>query len=178
MDKISEDKFTFRHAEPADSEEICILVNSVYRGENSRKGWTTEADMLDGIRITSERVNELILSNNSIILVVCEDNKIVGCVHLEKHGSKCHLGMLSVDVNYQNQGHGKILMDKSEEYAKNEFKCNMMEMKVIGQRTELIEFYLRRGYIKTGDIEYFTLNTHFGNPKIDNLYFEYFIKKI
>jgi len=170
--------YKFRNAAIEDSQFICDLVNSVYRGENAKKGWTTESDLLDGIRINTEKVQEIISSEKNVILLILTTDKIIGCVHLEKNGSKCHLGMLSVDVNYQNGGLGKILMDKSEEYAKNEFKCDMMEMKVIGQRTELVEYYIRRGYFKTGGREPFILNSHFGKPKTDNLYFEYLIKKI
>ena len=171
-------ELTSRTAVPEDAEAINNLVNSVYRGDNAKKGWTSEADMLDGIRIDTENVKELIKSTGSVILLILKEDGIVGCVHLEKKGGKCHLGMLSVDVNYQGKGIGKLLMDKSEGYAKNDLKCDEMEMKVIGQRTELIEYYLRRGYIKTGQTEPFILNTHFGKPKAENLYFEYLVKKL
>ena len=174
-DKIN---FEFRTASPGDAELICELVNSVYRGENSRKGWTTEADFLDGIRINTAKVNELIRLPDNVILVVSFNNKIIGCVQLEKNGSKCHLGMLSVDVKYQNSGIGRMLMDKSEDYAVKDLGCDEMEMKVIGRRTELIDYYLRRGYTKTGEREPFVLNTHFGEPKAGDLYFEYMVKKL
>lgn len=170
--------FEFRSASPGDADLICDLVNSVYRGGNSRKGWTTEADFLDGIRINTAKVNELIRLRDNVILVVSDNNKIIGCVHLVKNGTKCHLGMLSVDVNYQNSGIGRMMMDKSEEYAVNGFGCDEMEMKVIGRRTELIDYYLRRGYSKTGEKEPFVLNTHFGEPKAGDLYFEYMVKKL
>src|SRR4051794_13241714 len=40
----------FREAGPADLGAIVALVESAYRGESSRAGWTTEADLLDGQR--------------------------------------------------------------------------------------------------------------------------------
>ena len=162
----------------ADAAELTRLINSAYRGESSQKGWTTEADLLDGIRIDTDKVNKIISSDNNVILLVTALNKIIGCVHLEKKGSKCHLGMLSVDVNYQNSGIGRMMMDKSEKYAKEDFGCIEMEMKVIGQRSELIAYYLRHGYVKTGEKELFVLNTHFGEPKVNDLYFEYLVKKL
>ena len=169
----------FRPAKISDAESITQLVNSVYRGENAKKGWTTEADLLGGIRITAQRVEELINLSNSVILLALIENIITGCVHLEKKkNGRCHLGMLSVDVNYQNRKLGRALMDKSEEYAREVFGCNEMEMKVIGQRKELIDYYLRRGYIITGEKEFFTLGKHFGDMKIKDLYFEYLTKKI
>lgn len=175
---MPKEEFKFRIAGTEDANTINDLVNSVYRGENAKKGWTSEADLLDGIRITTAKVNEIISADNSVILLVLNINRIIGCVHLEKTGDKCHLGMLSIDVNYQNTGIGKLVMNKSEEYAKKDFGCSEMEMKVIGQRKELIEYYLRRGYNKTGETEPFILNTHFGGPKKDNLYFEYLVKKL
>jgi ribosomal protein S18 acetylase RimI-like enzyme len=166
------------YAFPGHAWEISRLVNSVYRGENSKKGWTTEADLLEGIRITVNKILELIGKKNNEILLAVTDDKIIGCVHLEKINKKCHLGMLSVDVNYQKEGIGKYLMNESEKYAKEVFRCGEMEMKVIGQRKELIEYYIRQGYKLMGEKENFSLNTHFGAPKRNDLYFEYMVKPI
>ncbi|HEY3249665.1 MAG TPA: GNAT family N-acetyltransferase [Ignavibacteria bacterium] len=168
----------FRSATGEDSEKICSLVNSVYRGDNAKKGWTTEADLLGGIRININTVNDVINRENNVILLALIEDKVVGCVHLEKKNSKCHLGMLSVDVDYQDKKIGRALMDESETYAKNTFGCREMEMKVIGQRTELIDYYLRRGYKLTEEKEPFIVSTHFGEPKIDNLYFIYMVKQL
>jgi N-acetylglutamate synthase-like GNAT family acetyltransferase len=168
----------FRKAELNDAENVCALVNSVYRGENSKKGWTTEAYMLDGIRIDKESLKKIISKKDNVIILAINEGEIIGCVHLEQKGNRCHLGMLSVNVNYQDKGIGKKIMEHSEEYAKNEMKCSIMEMKVIGQRKELIDFYIRRGYKITGESEPFLLNTHFGEPKSSDLYFEYLTKEL
>ena len=84
----------FRIGVSEDSQAVSDLVNSVYRGDNAKKGWTTEANLLDGIRINSNKVNEIINTDNNIILLSLKDSKIIGCVHLEKKGNKSHLGML------------------------------------------------------------------------------------
>jgi ribosomal protein S18 acetylase RimI-like enzyme len=176
MEQIEELKF--RTASADDSMSIGDLVNSVYRGDNAKKGWTTEADLLGGIRITREKISEIISSPGNVILLALIENKITGCVHLEKKKNRCHLGMLSVDVNYQNMKLGRAIMDKSEEYAKNVFGSRVMEMKVIGQRRELIDYYLRRGYTITGDMEPFIVNFHFGEPKVNELYFVFMMKEL
>lgn len=176
---MNKDEIKYRAAELTDAESIAGLVNSVYRGENAKKGWTSEADLLGGIRINEKKVEELINIPDSVILLALIENKIAGCVHLEKKSSgRCHLGMLSVDVNYQNMKLGRALMDQSQEYAKDVFGCAEMEMKVIGQRKELIEYYQRRGYIITGEKEFFELGKHFGDIKIKDFYFEYLTKKL
>jgi hypothetical protein len=169
----------FPIAAPGQAGEITSLVNSVYRGENAKKGWTTEAEILDGIRITEEKVTEYINTKNNVIMLTVHDKKIIGCVHLEKENNFCWLGMLSVDVNFQTYGLGKILIEKSESFAKNKFRCDEMKMKVIGVRKELLEYYFRRGYQLTGEREDFILDEDtFGKPFVQGLYFEILAKKL
>ncbi len=169
----------FPLALPKQAGEITLLVNSVYRGEGAKKGWTTEADILGGIRITEEKVREIINTENNIIMLAVYENKIIACVHLEKEGNFCWLGMLSVDVNYQTYGLGKILIAKSEKYVKENFGCDEMKMKVIGIRNELVDYYKRRGYSLTGErVDFITAEETFGEPKIKNLYFEVLSKKL
>lgn len=179
MPSIPIENIQFPLALPVHSGEITSLVNSVYRGENAKKGWTTEADILGGIRISEKKVREIIGSQNNVIILAVLDDKVIGCVHLEKEGNSCWLGMLSVDVNFQTHGIGKIMIEKSEEYASNVFKCGEMKMKVIGIRTELVDYYVRRGYRLTGEREdFFTAEDTFGEPKTDVIYFEILSKRL
>ena len=147
--EMNQNNIIFKIASQADAEEITALVNSVYRGENSKKGWTTEADFLDGIRITEEKIREIINRSNDVIILAKDDNEIIGSVHLENAGEYSYLGMLSVDVNYQAKGIGKLLMNECERYTREVFGLNEIRMKVISRRTELIEYYKRRGYIQS-----------------------------
>lgn len=168
----------FQIAELKDAEDITGLVNSVYRGENSKKGWTTEADFLSGIRITEEKVREIIKSQNDLIILGMIKGNIIGCVHLENAGLYSYLGMLSVDVNYQRKGIGKILIKECERYTKEDLCLKEIKMKVIGRRTELIEYYIRRGYFLTGEREEFGSKTEtFGETK-EKLYFETLKKRL
>src|ERR1700759_310499 len=98
---------------PANEKDIPalnILVNSAYRGEQSKQGWTTEADLLDGIRTDEKSLRELMLQPGSAILKYEEENKILGCVHLKQEGNKIYLGMLTVSPQLQGKGIGKILL--------------------------------------------------------------------
>jgi len=168
---LLKEEIKFRIADAIDAEVIASLVNSVYRGEGAKKGWTTEADLLGGIRINTEMVNKLISSPGNIILLALINDKIVGCVHLEKKNSnKCYLGLLSVDVNYQNKKIGRAMIDKCEAYAKNIYECDEMEMRVFELRKELVEFYLRRGYSLTEKREPFLDNSHVGIPKVRDFF--------
>ncbi len=175
---MDEDNLILHIAVQNDADTIASLVNSVYRGENSKKGWTTEAGFLEGIRITPEKVSVIIESEKGIIIKAVLDGSIIACVHLENKGEYTMLGMLSVDVNFQDKGIGKILINECERYTKTVYKYDEIRMKVISRRTELIDYYLRRGYFLTGEREEFgrSMDT-FGETK-EELYFETLSKKI
>lgn len=165
-------------AVPADASAINDLVNSVYRGENAKKGWTTEADFIGGIRITPEKVEEIIGRPGNVIFNALVDGKLAGCVHLTKHDNYSLLGMLSVDVNLQGKGIAKTLMTECERYTKEVWGLDEIRMKVIGRRTELIDYYKRRNYIVTGELEEFIIaGDAFGEPT-EKLYFEIMSKKL
>ncbi len=105
-----------------------------------------------------------------IILAVLDEN-IIGCVHLENAGTYSYLGMLSVDVNYQDKGIGKILINECERYTRDVFGLNEIRMKVISRRTELIEYYNRRGYSATGELEEFGAHGDTFGDTDEKLYF-------
>lgn len=175
---MNQNTISLKIAIPDEAENITALVNSVYRGENSKKGWTTEADFLSGIRITEEKVKEIIQGKNDIIILAVIDNNIIGCVHLENAGSYSYLGMLSVDVNFQDKGIGKILINECERYTREVFGLNEIKMKVISRRTELIEYYNRRGYNATGELEEFGAHGDTFGDTDEKLYFETLTKSL
>lgn len=143
-----------------------ILVNSAYRGEASKQGWTTEADFVDGIRTNEELLKEIIDHPDSIILKYEEDDKIKGCVYLKQEDDKIYLGMLTVSPSLQNKGIGKILLLASEDEARKR-NCKAVYMGVISVRTELINWYKRQGYFDTGTTRPFPENDpRFGIPKM------------
>ena len=153
-------------AELKDVPELNALVNSAYRGDSSRQGWTTEADLLDGIRVDVQRLEEIINKPGAMILKYADDkNKITACVHLEKKGNKLYLGMLTVSPLLQGKGIGNELLRMAEAEAKK-LLCSSIYMTVITDRIELITWYERHGYINTGEIKPFPHgDPRFGLPK-------------
>ena len=150
----------------ADVSELVQLVNSAYRGDSSRKGWTTEADFLDGIRVTDTSLTETINNPQSFVFKCTNELKqIVGCVLLEKKPDSIYLGMLTVEPNLQGSGIGKILLAKGEDFAR-ENGLNQLEMTVISIRKELIDWYKSKGYKDTGIRKPFPMDDpKFGLPK-------------
>jgi len=141
------------------------LVNHAYRGEEAKKGWTHEADLIDGLlRTDVESLQQLIQKPDAVILKYEQDKKIVGCVYLEKKGERLYLGMLSVMPEIQAKGIGKKLLKAADDHARKN-NCCFIEMTVISVRHELIAWYERNGYRKTSKIEPFPTDGRFGNPR-------------
>lgn len=134
----------------ADIFSIKNLLNSAYRGDASKQGWTTEAHLIAGdVRTDENDVKETMQIEGSIFLKYTNaQNDIIGCVNLQKHEAKIYLGMFSVSPNVQGGGIGKKLLVAAEEYAKQS-GCNSIYMTVISVRTELIDWYKRHGYVDT-----------------------------
>jgi ribosomal protein S18 acetylase RimI-like enzyme len=149
-----------------DALELDKLVNSAYRGDSSRQGWTTEADLLDGTRTDAAAIKELIETPGVAILKYVESNEILACVELKKENDKLYLGMLTVKPILQGKGIGKELLKAAEEEAKI-LKCTSIFMTVISVRQELINWYNRHGYLLTGERKPFAFNDpRFGQPKM------------
>lgn len=149
----------------ADVPELNQLVNSAYRGEISRLGWTTEANLLDGLRIDEQTLYGYFDDSNVIILKNTEESgRITGCVYLEQKAPKLYVGMFSVSPTLQNRGIGRNLLLAAENYAK-QLNCHSLTMTVISSRHELISWYERRGFHPTGEIQPFHEGTRFGVPK-------------
>ncbi len=143
---------------------ILSIVNKAYRGEDSKKGWTTEALLIEGDKRTDEKdIEELINNENSWILKYTLDNKIVANVNLQKQGDALYLGMFSVDPEMQGMGIGKKILLAADEFAK-EKGCKKITMSVISVREELIAWYIKNGYAHTGLEKPFPTENKFGRP--------------
>jgi ribosomal protein S18 acetylase RimI-like enzyme len=135
-----------------DVPELVLLINSSYRGESSKKGWTTEANLIGGQRIDNEGLTEQMADPNAVILKnTNNEGQITGCVYLQKRVDKLYLGMLTVSPTLQANGLGRQLLQAAEEYARS-INYHTITMTVITTRTELLEWYERRGYSKTGEV--------------------------
>jgi ribosomal protein S18 acetylase RimI-like enzyme len=149
---------------PADAAELTKLVNMAYRGETSKKGWTTEAYMLSGNRIDEATVAEY-LANPQVTIPKYTNGtgNIIGCVYLENKTDHLYLGMLSVNPELQAGGIGRILLQQAEVLALQD-GLHTIRMTVISSRTELIAWYQRRGYEATGELLPFHVDQKFGVP--------------
>ena len=168
----------FRHASHADTEALVALVESAYRGEASRAGWTTEADFLDGRRTGADDIAACIERTRSVILVAERDGALLACAHVavehtDDGATAGYFGLFSVRPMLQGGGVGKAMLAEAERIARDDWRLPSMRMTVIDLRAELIAFYERRGYRRTGVFKPFPYgDERFGVPKRDDLRFE------
>jgi ribosomal protein S18 acetylase RimI-like enzyme len=168
---------SFRRARREDADVIAALVNSGYRGEASKQGWTTEADLLDGIRTDAAEVQSLIAAPDSMIYLCIQGAEIIGSVHLQKINGVGYLGLFVIKPNLQGAGIGKQFMLAAERAAKEAWSVTKMTMTVITIRAELLAFYERRGYRRTGKIIPFPADDQH-RPKVAGLQLEYLEKDL
>lgn len=163
----------FRAATAADIPVLVTLVTSAYRGESSRSGWTTEADLLDGARIDPDVLRADIERADSRVIVVDAPTAPLACAHVAIEDGHGYFGMFAVDPTLQGRGTGDALLAECERIVRDEWGLPGMRMTVIDVRDALIAWYLRRGYRRTGVFKPFPYgDTRFGIPRRDDLRFE------
>ena len=168
----------FRAATIDDIPALVSLVTSAYRGEVSKQGWTTEADLLDGNRIDADVLRHDIERPRSRVLIAerpVEGHAVdmLACAHVCEEGNAGYFGMFSVKPDLQGGGVGKAVMAEAERIVRDDWALPAMRMTVIDVRDELIAWYERRGYRRTGIKKPFPYgDPRYGIPKRDDLRFE------
>jgi predicted N-acetyltransferase YhbS len=171
------DGVTIRPATLGDVPAIEEVVQSAYRGEASREGWTTEADLLDGIRTDRAALSAAIAGPARLMLVLLDSPTpaatVLACCQLERRrNGVVDFGTFAVRPQLQGGGLGRRLLAAAEEYASSQWSARTMEMTVIVQREELITWYVRRGYVRTQETRPFPYgDPTFGRPRRDDLEF-------
>ncbi|MBA4013503.1 MAG: GNAT family N-acetyltransferase [Phenylobacterium sp.] len=165
----------FSPADPSELPVIAALVNSAYRGESSRQGWTTEADYLGGQRTDAQTLaRDLAADPQAVVMTLRDepDGPLLGCVWLEPtEGGAWYLGMLTVRPDLQDRQLGRTMLAAAEAHVR-ELGALRVRMTVIQIRDTLIAWYERRGYARTGETRPFPYaDARFGRPARDDLEF-------
>lgn len=169
----------FRDAREDDVDQIVALIESAYRGDASRTGWTTEADLLEGQRTDGDAVRAVVAGSGSRLLVAEGDGVIAACCQLEHRGQRAYFGMFAVRPGLQGSGIGKLVLAEAERFASVVWGAASMEMTVISAREDLVSYYERRGYRRTGEMRPFPYgDERFGIPQRDDLEFAVLVKAL
>lgn len=157
-----------RPATPADIPALHMLVESAFRGDSARRGWTHEADLLDGQRTDPVALAEAIGDPDRMVLIAFDGDTMAGCVEVKRAGTgRSMLGLLSVRPDRQAGGLGRRLVAAAEARAQVDYDAAWMEMTVIAARGELVAWYERQGYARTGEIRPFPMeDPRFGLPRV------------
>lgn len=171
--QVPTSELAFGAATKDDLDEIVRLVQSAYRGDESRAGWTHEADLLEGQRVDRQMLLDLLAQPDAQILVARSGQELVGCCELQrKADGVAYLGMFAVRPGLQGGGVGRSILTEAERRVAAEWGATRMEMTVLHVRQELIDWYGRRGYHPTGETGEFPYgDERFGIPQRDDLRF-------
>lgn len=172
---------SIRKALPEDAPTVLALVRSAYRGESSRAGWTTEADLVDDQRIDVDGLLVKINEPFGAVLVAHDaaGDLIACCEVLKQDETVGYFGLFAVNPLRQAGGVGRIVLAKAEEYSKQTWGLSEMQMTVIWTRQELIEWYVRRGYRVTEERKPFPYGSLVGGKALrDDLYFSVLVKAL
>jgi ribosomal protein S18 acetylase RimI-like enzyme len=169
----------FRTATRDDVPLLVELIDSAYRGEASRAGWTTEADILDGRRTDPEGVRAVLEDPASRMLAVEAGGALAACCQLERRAGHAYFGMFAVRPGLQGKGLGRAVISEAERFAGAEWGVRAMHMTVISVRDDLIAWYERLGYRRTGEMSPFPYgDERFGIPRREDLEFELLTKEL
>jgi ribosomal protein S18 acetylase RimI-like enzyme len=172
-DTLDASPLAFRPATAADLPAVVALVESAYRGDASRAGWTTEADFLDGQRTSLDDLAPILARERSLVLLAERDGRLLACAHVAVEDGTGYFGMFSVVPSEQGSGIGKAVLAEAERRVVADWGCRSLRMTVIDIRDTLIAFYERRGYVRTGILKPFPYgDARYGLPLRDDLRFE------
>jgi ribosomal protein S18 acetylase RimI-like enzyme len=166
-------RFCLEKADYRQSQTISDLINLTYRGET---GWTRETHIIQGARTNRYEIEAALLRPNAHFLVTYQAQLLASCIFVAKENEHAYLGFFSVHPSLQEKGLGKHVLEQTEVFAMKTMGVRKFVMFVVSQRRELIAFYERRGYLRTGRIEAYPLHLHIGIPRITGLTIEYLEK--
>lgn len=146
---MSASGLTFRFAGAEDAPAIAALIESAYRGDESRRGWTTEAHLIEGNRTSVSEIADNIAAPNKRFIMAFEAAKLIGCAMIKNDNGTGYFGMFAVNPTLQGSGHGKQILGYAEQQIRTLWNCPHVTMTVISLREDLIAYYERRGYKRT-----------------------------
>jgi N-acetylglutamate synthase-like GNAT family acetyltransferase len=146
---VSASSLTLRFAGAADAPAIAALIESAYRGDESRRGWTTEAHLIEGNRTSAAEIAAFIADPNARFVMAFENQTLIGCALIKNDNGTGYFGMFAVNPTLQGGGHGKQILAHAEQNIRELWQCPTVAMTVISIREDLIAYYQRRGYAIT-----------------------------
>lgn len=159
--------YTFGFATLADVPRVAALIERAYRGPEAAKGWTNEAEILEGPRSSTAEIERLIGDGEARFVTALDRGKLVGCALIKREGNGAYFGMFAIDPDVQGSGLGKAMMARCEAAVKELWGAKELRLTVISLRDKLIQWYERRGFVQTGEHEPFPFHEAKGALRTD-----------
>jgi len=192
---MNKESVFLRQAEADDIDALEQLLNCCYR---ETAGWTNEADLVGGIRITQAELASIIDNPKHYLFIYPktttgdrdgeETGELLGCIAVDikvdsdankselnrtDSNKKAYIGMFAVHPELQGQGVGNVILQAAETFAERHLKSNSqptrLTMSILSHRPELLAYYQRRGYQLNGNKMPFPDNGNNGEPKRQDL---------
>ena len=164
-----------KRADLTHAQDISKLINLTYRGDF---GWTRETHIIRGDRTNPHEIASALSNPEGHFFVAYQESRLISCIYVAKEMEQAYIGFFSVHPDFQGEGLGKHMLEYAESFAKTHLKMTRFVMFVVAQRSELIAFYERRGYLHTNRIEPYPEHLGIGIPKVEGLTIEYLEKVI
>ena len=177
LPQANSEAITFRGAEPADVVGIVALVNEAYRAPTADNAWTSEATLIAGARIDTSAVQHLLAEADSVLIVGEHAGAVVACIHVSRDEQEAHIGLFAVARAWQGRGLGRRLLAHAEAVAQD-MGARRAAMRVVTQRADLIAFYERCGYRRTGEVGAYPVGEGVGTPRVPGLTVEALTKAL
>jgi ribosomal protein S18 acetylase RimI-like enzyme len=170
-----------RDATIGDINDLYRIIQAAYRTNN---GWTNEAKLVSGERVTKDELRAIIQKGHDPLIVAVDDGKVVGCISAE--ASHLHpslqlpdysalIGLFSVDPELQSRGIGRLLFNACIDHVKTTWKCKYAVLWVIETRSDLLKWYEKMGFKFTGDLRDFVMPDKL---RVAGLKFKIYIKSL
>ncbi|RSM10864.1 hypothetical protein CEP52_003344 [Fusarium oligoseptatum] len=150
----------FRIATPDDAPQLQQLIQAAFRAEDSRKDWVGDAELAANFCISVDEVLPKITSPDSEMIMAFDDNGAlagtVGVFH--RNDDLARLFYLAVDQTLHRGGIGRQVLEYAEGYCQRTWGVKKLGLDALTLRKELISWYMRRGYVPTGEITPFPVD--------------------
>ncbi|KAF4447839.1 Acyl- N-acyltransferase [Fusarium albosuccineum] len=170
---MTNNNLEFRTATPDDAPQLQQLIQSAFRAEDSRKDWVGDADLAANFRLEVDEIMPGITKPDSAFLVAIDSSGgIVATIGVAKRGPDvARFFMLAVDQGRHRGGIGRQVLGYAEDYCQRVWGVDKIGLDALSVRKELIAWYLRCGFRKTGELTPFPADKINGRAVGEDLYF-------
>lgn len=159
---MANETIQFRIATPDDAPQIQNLIQSAFRAEDTRARWTGSPELASQFHISVDEVLTSMSKPDCAVLVATDptstgdNNALVATVEaFRRTPDLARLSMLAVNSTRQRGGLGRAVLAHAEDYCRRTWGVQRLGLNALSTRGELIAWYERCGFARTGETSAF-----------------------